>query len=109
LERLRKKLIGQLASIKYSTTRGGLTMTSYSNCLVLVYNALGRVSEFRCVTSKTTALVNMTIMDFFSHIWIELPTWPDTLLKTLTKQLYLLQMNVLSASSVTEWFRKKRK
>jgi len=32
---------------------------------------------------KSSTLVNTTIMDFFSHFWKELPTWPDTLLKTL--------------------------
>jgi len=65
-----EKIIGQLASIKYSTTSrggGGLTMTSYSNSLALVYNALGGVSQYQCVPSKTTTLVNTNIMDFFSH------------------------------------------
>jgi len=71
-------------NIMFNNSGGGLIMTSYSNSLASVYNALGRVSQFLCVPSKTTTLVNMTIMDIFSHFWTELPTWPDTLLKTLT-------------------------
>jgi hypothetical protein len=63
--------------------RGRLTITSsYSNSLALVHNALEGVSQFRCVPSKTTTLVNLTIMDLLSYFWTELPTWPDTLLKT---------------------------
>jgi hypothetical protein len=42
---------------------------------------------FWCVPSKTTTLVHLTIVDLLWYFWTELPTWPDTLLKTLTKHL----------------------
>jgi len=84
-----KNLIGQLALLKYSTTWGGrLTMmTSYSNSLASVYNALGGVSQFQYVPSKITTPVNLTMKDLLSHFCTELPTLSDTLLKTLTTQL----------------------
>jgi len=88
-------------------------MTPYSNSLASVHNSLGGVSEFQCVPSKTTTLVNMTIMDFFSHFWTELPTWPDTLLKTLTNSficfrwMYCLHLHsdwmVQEENKMTEW------
>jgi hypothetical protein len=77
-----KNLIGQLAGEE------GLTiMTSFLNSPALACNALGGVSQFQYVPLKTTILVNLIIMNLFLFFSKELPTWPDTLLKTLKKHL----------------------
>jgi len=62
-------------------------MTSYSNSLASVYNAVEAVSQFQCVPSKITTFVICNTVDLLSYFWTELPTWPDTLLKTVTKHL----------------------
>jgi hypothetical protein len=60
-------------------------MTSFLNSPALACNALGGVSQFQYVPSKTTILVKLTIMNLLSYIPTERPTWSDTLLKTLMK------------------------
>ena len=70
----------------------------------------GRSKSISVCTFKNHYTCKHKHNGFLLTLLTELPTWPDSLLKTLMKQLYLLQVNVLSPSSKwLKWFRKTTK